>query len=194
MNTTPLPPVPPPADGNLPPGLYPSPYGAPPMPVKRFSTAAVIAIVAGSLLALCIVGGVLVAIVSPPAQESTAQGGAAPRNGAVASAVPADNGTAPAASSSTAAAAAVQPTTEPAAPPSPAMQQAVIPNLVGLNAAVAEDQLQKLGFSNIDFGSVDRYESVVLMPSNWTIAQQSAAPGTTAPLDQLIVLSCTKHP
>ncbi|NJC69576.1 PASTA domain-containing protein [Planosporangium thailandense] len=68
-----------------------------------------------------------------------------------------------------------------------------MPNVVGTNAAVAQDQLQKLGFKKIEFGSADKDHSVVLLPSNWTITKQSAQAGTQVPTDTLIVLTCTKE-
>lgn len=69
---------------------------------------------------------------------------------------------------------------------------ATVPNLVGKNAAVATDELERLGFVNIDYGSVDIGETV-LLPVNWTVAEQSHAPGVTIPTDTLIVLGCTKQ-
>lgn len=41
-----------------------------------------------------------------------------------------------------------------------------MPNLVGLNAAVAEDQLRKLGFTEIQFGSADEDASLVILRAN----------------------------
>src|SRR5512138_3927794 len=51
-----------------------------------------------------------------------------------------------------------------------------VPNVVGKNAAVAGDDLKKLGFTNIDFGTVDG-RPVVVLPENWTVKTQSAQPG-----------------
>lgn len=49
-----------------------------------------------------------------------------------------------------------QPATEPpVATTSAAPAEAVMPDLVGENAAVADDRLRKLGFTNIQFGSQD---------------------------------------
>jgi beta-lactam-binding protein with PASTA domain len=67
-----------------------------------------------------------------------------------------------------------------------------MPNVVGTNAAVAYDQLQKLGFKKIQFGSQDPNSTVVLMPSNWTVTKQSTKVGEQVTTDTLIVLTCTK--
>jgi hypothetical protein len=49
----------------------------------------------------------------------------------------------------------------------------VMPDLVGLNAAVASDKLQKLGFTKIQYGSQDAEDKVVLLLTNWTVTKQS---------------------
>lgn len=67
-----------------------------------------------------------------------------------------------------------------------------MPDIVGQNAAVAADQLRKLGFTEIQYGSQDTNATVVLMPANWTVTKQSAAPGAKISADTLIVLTCTK--
>jgi hypothetical protein len=55
-----------------------------------------------------------------------------------------------------------------------------MPDVVGVNAAVAVDTLTKLGFTNIDLGTVDGRPAVVL-PQNWTVKEQSAKPGELLP-------------
>lgn len=67
-----------------------------------------------------------------------------------------------------------------------------MPNMVGQNAAVADDQLRKLGFTKIQYGSQDPNDTVVLLLSNWTVTKQSTAAGTQVTTDTLIVLTCTK--
>ena len=66
-------------------------------------------------------------------------------------------------------------------------------DLVGMNAAVAEDRLRQLGFTNIDFGSVDPDDTVVLIPANWRVIAVEPEPGSEISPDALIVLSCTKE-
>jgi beta-lactam-binding protein with PASTA domain len=67
-----------------------------------------------------------------------------------------------------------------------------VPNVVGENAAVAVDQLKKLGFTNIDLGTVDGHRLVVL-PQNWTVKAQSAKAGENLAADAKIVLGCTRN-
>ena len=76
------------------------------------------------------------------------------------------------------------------ATPSPAVL--TMPNVVGLNAAVAVDRLKKLGFTNIDLGTVDGRAAVVL-PQNWTVRTQSAQPGDHLAKDDKIVLGCARN-
>jgi hypothetical protein len=75
--------------------------------------------------------------------------------------------------------------------PSPTML-IVMPDVVGQNAAVAVDKLQKLGLKNIDLGTVDGHEFVVL-PQNWTVRTQSARPGEKLTPDAKIVLGCARN-
>ena len=67
-----------------------------------------------------------------------------------------------------------------------------MPNVVGQNAAVSADQLRRLGLTNIQYGSQDTNDTVVLLLSNWTVTKQSTAAGTKVTTDTLIVLTCTK--
>lgn len=89
-------------------------------------------------------------------------------------------------------------TTPPAkatASPSPTTSPVVpvtMPNVTGQNAAIAQDTLKKAGFTNITLGSADPNDSLVVLPQNWTVKEQSTAAGETIPSDTLIVLTCTK--
>lgn len=67
-----------------------------------------------------------------------------------------------------------------------------MPNLVDKNAAVAMDELEKLGFTKVQLGSQDEENTVVILAANWTVKKQSTAAGTQVPTDTLIVLTCTK--
>ena len=67
-----------------------------------------------------------------------------------------------------------------------------MPDVVSQNAAVAVDKLKRLGFTNIDLGTVDGRPMVVL-PQNWTVKTQSAKPGDQLAADAKIVLGCTKN-
>jgi hypothetical protein len=64
-----------------------------------------------------------------------------------------------------------------------------MPDVVGDNAAVAMDTLKKLGFTNIELGTVDG-RPVVVLPQNWTVKEQSAEPGELLAPDAKIVLGC----
>jgi hypothetical protein len=69
---------------------------------------------------------------------------------------------------------------------------ATVPNVVGLNAAVAVDTLKKQGFGNIDLGTVDG-RPFVLLPQNWTVKTQSAPAGSSVRTDTKIVLGCARN-
>lgn len=66
-----------------------------------------------------------------------------------------------------------------------------MPNVVGQNADVAQDSLRKLGFKNIDLGTVDGHH-VVVLPQNWTVKAQSAKSGSRLAPDAKIVLGCAR--
>ncbi|MGI8648229.1 MAG: hypothetical protein DLM55_11975 [Acidimicrobiales bacterium] len=65
-------------------------------------------------------------------------------------------------------------------------------NVVGKNAAVARDELSRAGFTKIRLTSGDSRYRFVLVPQNWTVQSQSAAPGTSLERDAVLVLTCTK--
>jgi hypothetical protein len=84
-------------------------------------------------------------------------------------------------------------TEEPAESPEPTAL--VVPDdLVGQNAAIAEDQLREMGFTRIEFGSVDPDDTVVILPENWRVVAVEPEPGSEIGSDSLVVLSCTKQP
>ena len=69
----------------------------------------------------------------------------------------------------------------------------VVPELAGKNAAVAVDELKRLGFQRIELGSQDPDVETVDHPANWMVTKQSAVAGTPMPPDALIVLTCTRN-
>jgi len=78
--------------------------------------------------------------------------------------------------------------------PAPSASSAVLltmPDVIGQNAAVALDDLDKLGFTNVDLGTVDG-RRVVVLPQNWTVKAQSAKAGTRLTPDAKIVLGCAR--
>jgi hypothetical protein len=77
--------------------------------------------------------------------------------------------------------------------PSPTAQTLItVPDVTGHNAAVATDELQKLGFTNIDLGTVDG-RAMVVLAQNWTVKTQSAKSGEQLPADAKIVLGCVRN-
>jgi hypothetical protein len=85
----------------------------------------------------------------------------------------------------------------PPSPPGPPRAQVVrMPELVDLNAAVAIDKLEKLGFArqSIKLTTQDENDWFVVVPQNWTVEAQSEAPGVKLPNDSVVVLTCTKNP
>ena len=66
-----------------------------------------------------------------------------------------------------------------------------MPGVVGQNAAVALDEMHKLGFRNIDLGTVDG-RRVVVLPQNWTVKAQSAKAGSRLAPDAKVVLGCAR--
>ncbi|MGH8875889.1 MAG: PASTA domain-containing protein [Stackebrandtia sp.] len=70
-----------------------------------------------------------------------------------------------------------------------------MPSVVGENAAVAKDELEGLGFTKIELGSVDPDNDSlgVINPSNWTVEDQSHNKGDKLAPDAVIVLGCIKN-
>lgn len=153
-------------------GPYP-----PPPPANNNRKLLIVLGAVGGVVLLCLVCGIIGAIVGGDPDEPEARPPAA------------------ATTTATAPPSARPPveTTPPAPPSATAASMVAMPNLVGENAAVAEDQLRKLGFTRIEFGSQDANDTLVIVRANWTVAKQSAKPGTNVPTDTLIVLTCTKQ-
>jgi hypothetical protein len=70
-----------------------------------------------------------------------------------------------------------------------------MPSVVDENAAVAKDELESLGFTNVQFGSVDDENDTlgVVNPANWTVVEQSHQAGDKVRADAVIVLGCKKN-
>ncbi|MBG0814230.1 PASTA domain-containing protein [Planomonospora sp. ID82291] len=70
-----------------------------------------------------------------------------------------------------------------------------LPDFKGQNAAVAKQWLVDQGwneFKNIKLGSQDSFDTMVLLPENWTVTKQSHRPGSKVKIGSTIVLTCTK--
>ncbi|UGT40857.1 PASTA domain-containing protein [Nocardia yamanashiensis] len=68
-----------------------------------------------------------------------------------------------------------------------------IPELAGKNGAIAADELKRLGFTNVTYGSATPGVNMVLMLSNWTVQSVEPGPGTTLPSNSAVVLMMTKN-
>ncbi|MEV8510688.1 PASTA domain-containing protein [Dactylosporangium sp. NPDC051484] len=75
---------------------------------------------------------------------------------------------------------------------SPSAIAVTMPNLVGKNAAVAQDELKRLGLTKVQLGSQDPGDSMVILAANWTVTKQSQPAESQVTTDTLIVLTCTK--
>lgn len=67
-----------------------------------------------------------------------------------------------------------------------------MPNLVGKNAAVAKDDLERLGFADDRIKLSPQGHVFVAMPSHWVVTDQSEKPGGQVSLQELIVLTVVK--
>jgi hypothetical protein len=77
-------------------------------------------------------------------------------------------------------------------PTTPAPKLLTMPDVIGRNAAIALDELTRLGFKDIRFGTVDGRAFVVL-PQNWTVKTQSEKAGSHIPPGTQITLGCAKN-
>lgn len=111
--------------------------------------------------------------------------------------LPSNDGPSDALPPSPAVAEVTTPATEGSGAPSPEPSEvkilAIPDDLVGQNAAVAEDELHRLGFTNVQFASTDVDDTVVLLPPNWTVVEVAPEPGREVPADAALVLTCTKQ-
>ncbi|NRQ33341.1 PASTA domain-containing protein [Nonomuraea sp. NN258] len=71
-----------------------------------------------------------------------------------------------------------------------------LPDFRGQNAAVAKQWLVERGwdeFEDIKLGSQDTYDTLVLLPENWSVTKQSHRAGSKVKVGTVIVLTCTKQ-
>lgn len=66
-----------------------------------------------------------------------------------------------------------------------------MPDVVGANLSTAKEELETVGFVNIEEKASD--DSTILMESNWVVIEQSVNPGTELDKNQEIVLTCKKE-
>jgi hypothetical protein len=67
-----------------------------------------------------------------------------------------------------------------------------IPDLIGQNAKIAEDQLKALGFTNVELASATPKYQNVFVPANWTVIGIEPAPGTAVNASDDVVVKVTK--
>jgi hypothetical protein len=67
-----------------------------------------------------------------------------------------------------------------------------MPKLVGKNGAIAEDELTRLGITNVQWASADPTASVVLLAANWKVTQTDPKAGVKVQPGQLVVLTGVK--
>lgn len=76
---------------------------------------------------------------------------------------------------------------------SEAATEVELPDVVGKNTAIAYDELTALGFTNIQLGSADEEDTVVIVMANWTVVDQEPAAGEMLSTEATIVLTNTKE-
>lgn len=75
-------------------------------------------------------------------------------------------------------------TTTAAAP----VKDVTVPDIVGSNGAIVLDQLTKLGFTNVQYGSVNPKDKVPLLYTNWTVVSVEPSAGTVVSSDSIVVV------
>jgi Protein of unknown function (DUF2510) len=67
-----------------------------------------------------------------------------------------------------------------------------MPNVVGQNLQLSQDQLQALGSYLMDQTDAGGLNRIQVLDSNWRVCAQSPAPGKTVPVATMVVLSSVK--
>jgi Protein of unknown function (DUF2510) len=67
-----------------------------------------------------------------------------------------------------------------------------MPNVVGQNLQLSQDQLQALGSYLMDQTDAAGLKRIQVLDSNWRVCAQSPAPGKTVPVATMVVLSSVK--
>lgn len=162
-----------------PPPHQPSPAAPQQNQRRGVPVVAVVAIAAGTFLAGCL-GGIVVTGLGSLGDEEPAAQRSQPASAESSTAGSSENSSEPAPS-------------PPQPEPTVAATLIIPSDLVGMNAAVAEDELRRMGFERIEFGSADPDDTVVILPANWTVVEVSPEPGREVPADATVVLTCTKQ-
>jgi beta-lactam-binding protein with PASTA domain len=67
-----------------------------------------------------------------------------------------------------------------------------IPNLIGMNAKIAEDKLKALGLTNVTLASATAKYQNVFVAANWTVVGIEPAAGTSVAAGDTVVVKVTK--
>jgi PASTA domain len=148
----------------------------------------------GGAVFSCLAGLIVIGLIVGPTQKPQTTTGQVALDAPVATDEPAAQAPTPSTPAAAVPTATVAPSpTTPPAPPKPTTVK--MPNLVDLNAAVAIDKLERLGWTRdqIDLGSQDEQDTWVILPQNWTVTKQSERAGAKVEPGSLIVLTCTKQ-
>lgn len=87
-----------------------------------------------------------------------------------------------------------EPTLAPAPTPTAApVTQVVIPDVEGMNGALALEQLERAGLTNVQPASQDEEDKVVLYAANWTVTSVEPGPGTEVASDSTVIVTMTKQ-
>lgn len=84
------------------------------------------------------------------------------------------------------------PTVETAAAPPSAALSITLPDVTGVNADLAQEQLEKLGLTNVEFASANPKYSVVVLARNWTVTGMEPAAGTAVSAGDTVILKVYK--
>ncbi|MBC3190986.1 PASTA domain-containing protein [Pseudonocardia sp. C8] len=87
------------------------------------------------------------------------------------------------------------PTTAAAAasPTAPPVTDVTIPDVEGKNGAIALDELEQAGLTNVQPASRDKEDKVVLNAANWTVTKIEPGAGETVRSDSTVVVTMTKQ-
>ncbi|WP_194832841.1 PASTA domain-containing protein [Nocardia sp. XZ_19_369] len=67
-----------------------------------------------------------------------------------------------------------------------------IPDVVGKNGAIADDVLEKAGFTKVRHASATAGVSLVVLPANWTVVSVEPGVGTVVSSDSVVVVTMIK--
>lgn len=154
----------------------------PPQPRRGLHPAAIAGIVGGVVLVLCCGAAVAFGIGLGP--ETDAPGRVADGTAAVES---------PSGLARGGQARERSPSPSPSPQESPEPAVLTIPeDLVGQNAAIVDDRLRDLGFTDVQYASADEDDTFVLLLANWTVVEVEPAGGSEVGADSVVVVTCTK--